>query len=216
MRSVNIFILSLMFYIFSTTHASSTELHITIKQLLSATEGREVIDSDGTCWSLKGVNVLLDHLNRDMPKSLLESTALQLHSTPIILSTDNTGPGMFFSKLMTLIDEYDYPQIALKFNIPAICLLPGADPSIAEFYLVRRITLSDSLLYAKLPNIEEIEARYRENLIIIHPTPEVLRPQAQALLNSKEREKLLWIGAVAGIVSWWLVTHLLTIASYAL
>jgi|GEM_PF-2958638 len=214
MRTVNIFILSIMCYIFSTTHASSAEFHITVEQLLSVTDGQEVIDSAGIRWSLEGANPLLARLDRDMPASLLESPALQLHSTPIILSSDNTGPGMFFPNLMTLVDEDDYPQIAFKFHIPTICLLPGADPRIAEFYLVRRITLSDALSYPKLPNFEEIEARYRESLTIIHPTPEILQPQAEAPLNREERKELLWIGAFIGIVSWLIATHFLTIFLY--
>lgn len=214
MRTAHLLILSLMCYIFSTTYASSAEFHITIEQLLSVTDGQEVIDSAGTRWSLEGANPLLAHLDRDMPESLLESPALQLHSTPIILSSDNTGPGMFFSNLMTLVDEDDYPQIAFKFHIPTICLLPGADPRIAEIYLVRRITLSDALLYPRLPNFEEVEARYRESLTITHAAPEVLRPQAEAPLNREERKELLWIGAFIGIVSWLIANHFLTIFLY--
>lgn len=211
MRIVNVFLILSLVYptLLSTTEAASEEFSITIEQLLSATTGQEFVDATHKKWRLDGAHSLLAGLNRKIPKSLLRSPVLQLHATPIILSTDTTGPGMFFSQLTQQTDEGDYAQVGLKFHVPTIFLSAGIDPCMAEFYLIRRIPLADLSSYPVIPNTQEIESRYREALITIHPFPE--ERKVPVPFNKEEARKFLYAGAVLGISVLLLTAHFLRI-----
>lgn len=130
-------------------------------------------DVDDVQWQIHAPSALIDFLDNKKAKAQADTPLAFLHSRPILLTAENTGPDSFFSFLPQVIEGETTPCAAYKLHISTLCLKDDSPPEVAEIYFIREVLPADIGLFSSKVPFTEVESKYR--LALEAPTLKLLQ-----------------------------------------
>lgn len=162
-----------------TTEAPSASIHFNVSlacaaaKTISKRNTPAFTDADNVTWQIHVPSALIALFDNKKATEVSSTPLVFLHSCPILLTAENTGPDSFFSFLPQVTESEATPCAAYKLHISTLCLKDDSPPEVAEIYFIREVLPADIGLFSSKVPFTEVESKYR--LALEAPTLKLLQ-----------------------------------------